>query len=133
MGRLPAGAAALRTYAAELCRRTAAAEGPLSAGHAQALLGRGRERLRPSLGCKSGGGAVTGIQPTTTAAAIACGLIDDAQHSTGHRRLFLRDYLSISPAAVFAALEPSLTHEVTVGADTPRPMAAVPAGNALLI
>ncbi|MET8077044.1 FtsK/SpoIIIE domain-containing protein [Streptomyces sp. NPDC005303] len=76
---------------------------------------------------------MTGIQPTTAAAAIASGLIDDAQHSTGHRRLFLRDYLSISPAAVFAALEPSLTHEVTVGADTPRRMAAVPAGNALLI
>ncbi|MFB6855863.1 FtsK/SpoIIIE domain-containing protein [Streptomyces sp. NPDC056341] len=76
---------------------------------------------------------MTSIQPTTAAAAIASALIDDAQHSIGHRRLFLRDYLSISPAAVFTALESSLTHEVTVGADAPRQMAAAPAGNALLI
>ncbi|MEU7967374.1 FtsK/SpoIIIE domain-containing protein [Streptomyces sp. NPDC049097] len=76
---------------------------------------------------------MTGTQATTAAAAIAEALIDAAEHSTGHRRLFLRGRLSIPPASVFAALEPRLTHEVTVGADGPRQMAAAPAGHALLI
>ncbi|WP_440580709.1 FtsK/SpoIIIE domain-containing protein [Streptomyces sp. PT19] len=76
---------------------------------------------------------MTSIQARTAAAAIASALIDAARQSTGHRRLYLRGHLSVPPSAIFAALESSLTEEVTVGADSPRQMGAVPAGRAVLI
>ncbi|MGW3594330.1 FtsK/SpoIIIE domain-containing protein [Streptomyces sp. NPDC005167] len=67
------------------------------------------------------------------AGAIASALVEAAAGSMTHRRLYLRAHLSVPPAAVFAQMEATLTHEVTVGSDSPRQLAAAPAGRTLLI